>query len=454
MADQDLTLKIKTQYDGTAATQATKAVADLGKAADSAGRSQASAGKQAQQFGQSSGRAAEMVGSLTGAMGQASPAAARLGAGLRVIKALAEGSAGGLMGIATVLMGIGVSAWAAYQKKVEESKKRLQEFLDQMTDAKIETGARRIEAIAEGFGRVEKAISSARAAQAELAAAWDDLNRAGQEVTQMELERREKAELARVAPGDQAGAAAVRARYAGLRESAALGARAGGAIRAEQAAQDDLAAASGRRANIEQTLGSSITARDVVAAQLARSAARSDASNPDAKERENAAKETAAFTAQLARLDKQVGELTDALAAARTTERAAGIRVQAAGLRATRGLDTAAALAGQNTSDAILSADRAALDSENAVAPPAETAASVSALRTARAAAQRGVLSAESGLRSARNSGSGDIAALKAELEAARRERDELAAAIRNKMQELTASDRQLKEAIRNLPNN
>jgi Mg2+ and Co2+ transporter CorA len=358
MTAQELQLKIDTEYDGKGADAAAKDIEKIGKASKKAGEEQDKAGKHAQQFGQSTGRAAEMVGSLTGAMGQSGPAAARMGAGLRVIKALAEGSAGGLAGLATVLVGMGVSAWASYQRKVEEAQKKLQEFMAGLTDAKIDAGAKRIDSIAEGFSRVEKAISATRAAQSELAAAWDDLNRAGQEVTAMELERREKAALARVAPGDQAGAAAVRARYAGLRESAALGQRAGDAIRAEQAARDDLAAISGRRANIEQTLGSSVAARDLIAAQLARSTARADPMNKDEEERKRATQEVAAFTAQLAKLDKQVADLTDALAAARTSEKAAGIRVQAAGLRATSGIDAASALAAQNTSDAETAAVR------------------------------------------------------------------------------------------------
>ena len=459
---REIIIKIKSLFEGKGSQEADEAIDNLGKKSEEAGDKAGSlagamdkAGKHAQQFGQSTGRAAEMVGSLTGAMGQSGPAAARMGAGLRVIKALAEGSAGGLAGLATVLVGMGVSAWAAYKRKVEESQKALQGFLQEMTDRKIAEGARQIDAIASGFSRVEKAISATRAAQSELAAAWDDLNRAGQEVAAMELERREKADLARVAPGDQAGAAAVRARYAGLRESAALGQRAGDAIRAEQAARDDLAAISGRRANIEKTLELSKSARDQRAEQLARAVELSKRPDIDEKERERLTKETADLTSQLAQLEKQVGELTDALAAARTSEKAAGIRVQAAGVRATRGLSAAEALADQNTSDAQLAAVRAR---ESAVLSASQEAqkdsVSLDSLRVRGAAAHRGVLDAEANLRNARNSGSGDVSALMAELETARRERDELAVAIRQKMQELTASDRQLKEAIRNLPNN
>lgn len=457
MAGQDLTLKIKTEYDGKGSEAAAKAVDGLAKSADKAGRAQASAGKQAQQLGQSTGRAAEMVGSLTGAMGQAGPAAARLGAGLRVIKALAEGSAGGLMGIATVLVGAGVSAWAAYQRKVEQSRKELQDFVQEMTDRKIAEGARQIDAIASGFSRVEKAISSARAAQSELAAAWDDLNRAGQEVTQMELDRREKAVLARIPPGDTAAAAAVRAKYTGLRESAALGARAGSAIRAEQAAQDDLAAASGRRANIEKTLGLSMSARDQRAGQLARAVELSKRPDIDDGERARLAQETTDLTAQLATLEKQVGELTDALSAARTTERAAGIRAQAAGLRATQGIGAAEALAQQNISDADLSATRTAWAqrlSESAEAQAARQAQAGAGL--SRADAQRGVLSAEANLRNARNSRGGgeDVGALKKELDAAKAARDEANRAFLDFARTSKDKDKQLAEALRNLPNN
>ncbi len=148
MTAQELQLKIDTEYNGKGADAAAKDIEKIGKASKKAGEEQDKAGKHAQQFGQSTGRAAEMVGSLTGAMGQGGPAAARMGAGLRVIKALAEGSAGGLAGLATVLVGMGVSAWASYQRKVEESQKKLQEFMAGLTDAKIDAGAKRIDSIA------------------------------------------------------------------------------------------------------------------------------------------------------------------------------------------------------------------------------------------------------------------------------------------------------------------
>lgn len=358
MSDTDLTIRVKSTFEGTGTTDAAKAVEDLGKKTEQTAQKQQAAGKNVQQIGQATGRAAAMVGSMTGAMGAAGPAAAQLGAGLRVIKSLAEGSSAGLMGLATVLVGIGVSAWASYKRKIEESKKAMNELLDDLTSSKIQTGVKEIEKVASGFDRVEKSVSAVRAAQSELAAAWQDLNKAGQEVTAMELTRREKSELAGMSPDDAAGIARIKAKYTGIRESGAVGDMAGNAIRARQSAEDDLSTASARRANIEKTLGSSTALQGTLEAQLARSSSRASVTNPDEEERKRATKEVADFGAQLATVNKTIADLNDALITATTSERAAGLKLQAADIRSTRGISAAAALAGQNTSDALRDADR------------------------------------------------------------------------------------------------
>lgn len=363
MADneQDLTLRLQFVADTKAADEASKKIDDLGKKSDDAGDKQKKASESAKEFGKSSGRAAEMVGSLTGALGQASPAAAQLGAGLRVIKALAEGSGAGLMGLATILVGVGVSAWAAYKRKVEESKKQMSEMLNAMTDSKIAEGQKQIDKVAESFGRVEKAISAARSAQSELAAAWQDLNKAGQEVTAMQIEQREKAEMAALSPDDAAGAAKVKAKYIGIREAGSVGQRAGDSFRAEQAAQDDLAAASAHRSNIEQSLDNNTQLRDLINNQIIKSRDRADSlNNPDAEDRHRAYKEVVDFGEQLAALNKTILDLNDSLIASKTSERAAVLKLDAAGIRSTQGVSAAQTLAEQNTSDAELAATRAA----------------------------------------------------------------------------------------------
>lgn len=351
MADRKVTISVETTADTKGLDATNQKLDDLGKKAEDGGKKSKGAAEGTKQVGNAAGRAAELVGSLTGAMGANSPAAAQMGAGIRVLKSLIEGSSAGVMGLATVIVGIGISAWTAYQKKIEESKKKMAELLDQLTESKIETGKQRIEGIADAFGRVEKAISAARAAQSELAAAWQDLNKAGQEVTDMELQRREKEELSRVAPGDEAGATAVKNRYAQIRESGAVSRREGDAVRAEQAARDDLETAAARRINIEETLKTSESARDVIAAQLDRSKGRADTVNPDQEDRKRAAKEVAEFTAQLVQLNKTVNDLNDSLGEAKTKERAAGISLQAAQVRGSRGVEAATALAAQNASD-------------------------------------------------------------------------------------------------------
>lgn len=351
MADRKVTIAVETTADTKGIDAASKGVDELGKKSADTGKKTKEAADGTKNLGQATGRAAELVGSLTGAMGANSPAAAQMGAGLRVIKSLAEGSAGGIMGLATVIVGIGVSAWTAYQRKVEESKKKLEEFISEKTVETIKSGAKEVDKISDAFGRVEKAVSAVRAAQSELAEAWQDLNKAGQEVTDMEIDRREKEELSRVAPGDAAGSTAVKNRYAQLRGEITLSRRQGDAVRAEQAARDDLEAASAKRVNIEEALKSSVSARDLRAELVDKYQRRADMSNPDEADRKNAQEKLAGYTDQLASLNKSIIDLTDSLQAAKTTEQAAGLRLQASQVRATRGMEAASALQTQTDAD-------------------------------------------------------------------------------------------------------
>ncbi len=354
MSDQEtsLVMRIRSIFDGSGAKEATDAQSKLTTAAKSATDATGQVGKATGQAGQAAGRAAEMVASLTGAMGASSPAAAQMSSGIRVLKSLLEGSSAGILGLATVIVGIGISAWSAYQKKIEESKKKIAEMLDELTSAKIETGKRRIDDITDAFGRVEKSINAVRAAQVDLATAWQDLNKAGQEVSDMELQRMEKEQIARLSPNDEAGAVAIKNRFAQIRDEGSVARRQGDAIRAEQAAKDDLETAAARRINIEGTLSTASTARDVLASQIERSSRRADAGlNPDEKDRDRAKKEVVEFTAQLVALNKSILDLTDSLSAAKTKETAAGITLQAAQVRGSKGVAAAAALAAQNASD-------------------------------------------------------------------------------------------------------
>lgn len=361
MSDRKVTISVETTADTKGLDAARKGVEELGKKTADTGKKTGDATAGTKNFGQAAGRSAELVGSLTGAMGANSPAAAQMSAGIRVLKSLLEGSSAGVMGLATVIVGIGVSAWSAYQKKVEESKKKIEEFLAQLTDEKLKSASKQIDGISDAFGRVEKAINSARAAQSELAAAWQDLNKAGQEVTDMELERREKADLARVAPGDTAGASAVKNRYAQIREETALSRRQGDAVRAEQAARDDLEAASAKRVNIEETLQKLSYKRDVTSDLVKKHTGRASITNADEADRKESAKKLAGYTEQLDRLNKKVEELTDKLAEAKTTETAAGLRLQAAQVRGGRGMEAASALAAQNAVDLDRDTERARL---------------------------------------------------------------------------------------------
>lgn len=359
MSDRKIKIAVETTADNKGLTESEKGLEKLNKAADETGTKTKAAGDGTKQFGQATGRAAEMVGSLTGAMGANGPAAAQMGAGLRVIKALAEGSVGGIMGLATVIVGVGVSAWTAYQRKVEDAKKKLEEFISDQTAKTIAQGAKKVDELSDAFGRVEKAISAAHAAQTELSAAWQNLNKAGQEVTDTEIARREKEELSRVGYGDEAGATAVKNKYAKIRESASASRKEGDAVRAEQAARDDLEAAAARRVNIEETLKKASEARDMRADLVDQYKRRADPANPDEADRKNAAEKLAAYTEQLAKLDQSIIDLTDSLNAAQTGERAAGLNYRAAQIRSTRGVAASSALAGQNISDLDRDTERA-----------------------------------------------------------------------------------------------
>jgi len=346
----DIWIKIRSLFEDSGVKEATDAQSKLSSAAKASGDATAQGGRNLQQTGQAAGRAAEMVASLTGAMGASSPAAAQMSSGIRVLKSLIEGSSAGFLGLATVIVGVGISAWSAYQKKVEESKKKIAELLDALTSAKIETATKHIDDISDAFGRVEKSISAVRAAQVDLAAAWQDLNKAGQDIADMELNRREKEQLSQLSPTDTAGSVSVKNRFAKLREEVSVSRREGDAIRAEQAAKDDLEAASAHRINIEGTLSTALNARDVLSSQIERSSHRAGYTL-DEKERERAKKEVVEFTATLVALNKSLTDLTDSLSAAKTKETAAGITLQAAQLRGSTGIAAATALAAQNASD-------------------------------------------------------------------------------------------------------
>jgi len=214
---QELQLKIDTEYDGKGADAAAKDIEKIGKASKKAGEEQDKAGKHAQQFGQSTGRAAEMVGSLTGAMGQSGPAAARMGAGLRVIKALAEGSAGGLAGLATVLVGMGVSAWVTYQRKVEEGRKKLAEFAAQIEANKRAQDAAGVEKLAGQYDVLRAAIDDSTAAQNRLNQAQAAADNAEKAARMADITLREKQAMSGIKEGDTVGAARVSAQFASER---------------------------------------------------------------------------------------------------------------------------------------------------------------------------------------------------------------------------------------------
>jgi uncharacterized protein YoxC len=356
MTAQELLIKIKTLFEGKGTQDAGGAIDDLGKKGAEAGRKieQASKGadKAVQQVGKSAKKAGDDVNS---GFSKARKGIESVSKGMATLNKMvglfgAIGLIGSLKTAYTTLAGIG--DWI--KNKITEGARKAAEaatkLADSLSSRKLEEGRRMVEGVAEGFTRVEKAISAARAAQSELAAAWQDLNKAGQEVTDMEISRREKAELAQLSPDDQAGQTRVRNKYAALRSDTALTRRAGDAIRAEQAAQDDLTAAADRRSNAQSALGQAVRSRDILA-DILRESENTAMYSQDKDVRERAAKEVPELTKQVADLNKTISELTDRLAETTTSERAAGIRLDAARLRGSRGLNAAEALTAQDRSD-------------------------------------------------------------------------------------------------------
>ncbi|HRR34013.1 MAG TPA: hypothetical protein P5026_07945 [Kiritimatiellia bacterium] len=356
MTAQELLVKVKTLFEGKGTQDAAKAVEGLGEKG-------AEAGKKIEQSAKGADKAVEKVGKTAKKSGEEvnsgySKAKRGIDSVSKAVGTLNKmvglfgviGLIGSLKTAYTTLKGIG--DWI--KDKITEGARKAAEaatkLADSLSSQKLEEGRRMVESVAEGFNRVEKAISAARAAQSELAAAWQDLNKAGQEVTDTELARREKAELARLSPDDQAGQTRVKNKYAAFRADTALTRRAGDAIRAEQAAQDDFTAASERRANAQSALGQAVRSRDILA-DILQTSENTAMYSQDKAVREHAAKEVPELTKQVADFNKTIIDLTDRLAETTTSERAAGIRLDAARLRGSRGMDAAEALTAQDRSD-------------------------------------------------------------------------------------------------------
>lgn len=348
MTAKELLISIKTLFDGKGSAEAQRQLDATGKKAAEAGKKSADgflkAGKGAQLFEKTMGNLNKV---MTGF---------------------------GILGIIGVLMQLWnmlkkVSEWIGDKMTaaVRAAGAAAEEMADKLSSSKLEEAGRLISNITDGFNRVEKAISAAHAAQSQLSDAWRDLNKAGQEATDMELERREKAELARLDQGDETGRTRVTNKYAAIRAENSLARRQADYMQAEQAAAADISAASSRRMNAQSGLEKMELTKTIMEDQLSYSQDTLSRLTPlpgeklsdqDEKARQRAAEEVANFTDKIAALNRTIDDTTAILEAAKTAERSGELRLMAARVRSTQGYSAAEALTAQDTSDLARETER------------------------------------------------------------------------------------------------
>jgi len=220
MADRKVTIAVESSADLQALADSKTALNELaaqekksGDVSKDSGDKKKKAGEETRQYGQAAGRAAELTASLSGAMGQGGPAAAQMGAGLRVLKALVEGSSAGLTGMATILVGMGVSAWVSYNNKVEESKKKIAEFKLQLQDNAREIQMSHMSELAQQHDKLRSAIDSEADAYNRLSSARASVDNAEKGSRLADITLKEKQAQFALKPGDEVGAAKVSAEF-------------------------------------------------------------------------------------------------------------------------------------------------------------------------------------------------------------------------------------------------
>lgn len=215
--DMTLTMRIKSVFDGAGSKEAAAATEDLAKKANDAGKSAKGLSDNTSKMGQSVGKAAELTGNLSNALGHGGKEAQQMGAAMRVLNAVLQGSSGGLMGLATLAIGAGVAAWVSYQNKVAEAKKKLEDFRNQMVQNKMAQDRLDIEKMAGQYDVLRKAIDDASDAQSRLNTAQAAADNADKAARLAEADLREKEETNKLKPGDDLGRAKITAKYSAER---------------------------------------------------------------------------------------------------------------------------------------------------------------------------------------------------------------------------------------------
>lgn len=219
MADNDMTLimRIKSLFDGAGSKEAVAVTEELTKKTNDAGKSAKGFADNSSKMGQAVGKAAELTGNLSNALGHGGKEAQQMGAAMRVLNALIQGSAGGLMGLATLIIGAGVAAWVAYQNKVAEAKQKLVAFRDQIDSNKRSIENSAVERMAGQYDVLRKAIDDATDAQSRLNTARAAADNAEKAARLADVDLREKEDSLKLKPGDDLGRAKITAKYSGER---------------------------------------------------------------------------------------------------------------------------------------------------------------------------------------------------------------------------------------------
>jgi len=254
MTAAEILIKIKSLFDSKGADAATQAIDKTGDAAKRSSTAQAAAGKAAKKLEGSFGKAAGVAGQLNQALSAGGPAAQKAGGAMRALGSIVSGLSGGLAGIATVILSVAITAFVKWRNSLEEVRRKATETAVEMARMRGEAERTRFDEAVKQHDRLTAAIDREASAYSKLSSARAEYDNAVKSVRMLEMEAAEKEDLARLAPDDEAGRAAVTARYAKARRGLE--------------AEAEIADAERARADAERTERDAILRRDTAKEKL------------------------------------------------------------------------------------------------------------------------------------------------------------------------------------------
>ena len=221
----EIILKIKALFEGKGAEQAEQKLKDLGEAGksasvdvnkmgssikDTSGRSVVDVNR----MGSSFKGAAGLAGQMNAVLAQGGPEAQKLAGGMRLLGGVINGLQGGIMGIATVLVGVGVSAFMKWRNAVAEAEKKIEEFRKQYLENEAAMRNTNFDKSIEEHGKLRAAVDAEADAYSRLSSARAAVDNAEKAARMAELSLLEKEAMGRLGIDDEMGRAKVTADFA------------------------------------------------------------------------------------------------------------------------------------------------------------------------------------------------------------------------------------------------